>query len=173
MRSSEKETSAGEQDPPNPLTQEIKRGLVPFYGTKPPKKAHKEALKYLKKGATLYLLHIVDTAPVKLMRSDTGQIGERSKIIRTFEKSLRETQEEAAQKYVEEVKKDTAKKGVSIKDIYAEGDPAEEVLGAVEKYSIDIVIIERLRGQIPEIFFGAETNYIEKRAPCKVKAVNQ
>ncbi len=152
--------------------EEFERVLIPYFGGKLPEKAENRALKKLKKGGKLFLLHIVDEAPTRSLRYRTGQIGEDSQIIKTFRKTMKEVQENKAEKYVDGVEKRAAQKGISVKTLFATGSPGEETLKAVNEHSIQLVILEVLRDKIIEIFAGDEVNYISDKAPCKVETVS-
>ncbi|KXA98152.1 hypothetical protein AKJ37_01120 [candidate division MSBL1 archaeon SCGC-AAA259I09] len=82
----------------------LERALVPFFGTVFPKEAQKEALKNLKKGGKLYLLHITDEAPTKSVRYMTGELGKESELIKNFQEARKELQERTAKKYAEKLK---------------------------------------------------------------------
>lgn len=56
-----------------------------------------------------------------------------SETIKTFRKTIRRVQEKNAKKYVEEVKEEASKYGISVETIYFSGDPAEELLKAIDK----------------------------------------
>ncbi|KXA98936.1 hypothetical protein AKJ39_00060 [candidate division MSBL1 archaeon SCGC-AAA259J03] len=153
------------------MAEKVKRALIPYFGEKLPKKAHKRALDRLKKGGKLFLLHIVDEAPTRSLRYRTGQMGEESEIVKTFRENLKKAQEKSAEKYADRIKKKAAKQGVSIEPIYVTGNPAEEVLKAIDEHSIELVLIERLREKISEVFLGDEIDHICKNAPCEVITV--
>lgn len=156
-----------------PEREKVERALVPYFGDEFPEKARKEALKRLKKGGKLFLFYIVDEAPTRSIRYRTGQIGEESEIIKTFKKTQEEVRKRSAEEYAEKVKDEAAKRGVSIESLYASGDPAEEVLKAVDEHSIQLVILEKLREKIAEIFLGDEIDYLCERAPCEVLPVSE
>ncbi len=148
------------------------RALIPFFGDVLPEKAREEALKHLKKGGKLYLLHITDEAPARNIRYMTGQLGEKSEVIKSFREAQKKVQEQAAQELAVEIKDEAAKKGVSIETKFVEGPPSEEVLKAIEEFSIDLVVVEQLRQKLDQIIFGDEINYLEDKAPCKVITVS-
>lgn len=150
----------------------VERALIPYFGTDRPSKAQEEALKRLKKGGKLYFLHITDEASTKTVRYMTGDMGEESELIQNVQEGLKDLQEEVAEDYAEEAKMESAKKGVSIEPLYVAGDPAEEVLKAIEEYSIQLVVLERLREKIAEIFWGDEVKYLEERVPCEVLIID-
>lgn len=149
----------------------LERALVPFFGTVFPKEAQKEALKNLKKGGKLYLLHITDEAPTKSVRYMTGELGKESELIKNFQEARKELQERTAKKYAEKAKMDAAKKGISIELLFAVGNPTKEVIKAIEEHSIQLVVIESLREKISEIFWGDEVKYLKERAPCEVLTI--
>ncbi len=150
----------------------VERALIPFHGERLTDEAQQEALKHLKKGGKLFLLHIVDEAPTRNIRYMTGQLGEKSEVIKSFKKAQKEVQEQAAEEFSEEVKEEAAKKGVSIETIYTEGPPEEEVLKAIEEFSIDLVFVEQLRQKLDRILFGDNLNYLKEKAPCDVITVS-
>lgn len=146
----------------------VKKALIPFFGDEIPEKALKETFEHLKKGDKLYLLHITDEAPTRSIRYMTGQLGEKSEVIKSFREAQRKVQEKAAEDFAGDVKEKAAKRGISIETDYVEGAPGKEVLKAIEKYSIDIVIVEQLRQRLDQIFFGEEVDYLKENAPCEV-----
>lgn len=93
-------------------------------------------------------------------------------MIKTFRKTQREVQEEAAREYAEEVKEEAAKQGISTEALYTSGDPAKEVLEAIDKYSIELVVVEKLRERLFELFLGDEIDYLCRKAPCEVLTVS-
>ncbi len=152
--------------------EKIEKVLIPYTGEKLPEKAEKEALDRLEKGGKLFLLHIVDEAPKRSLRYRTGQIGENSQIVKTFEETMSKTQKREAKEYVEEVKERAANKGISVEAIYAEGSPGEETVKAVEEHSIQLILMEEIRNKITEIFAGDEVDYIDSRVPCGIETVS-
>jgi|GEM_PF-1651688 len=151
--------------------EKIEKILIPYTGKELPKKAEEEALKRLEKGGKLFLLHVIDEAPKRSLRYRTGQIGEESQIVKTFEETMSKTQEKEAKKYVEEVKERAANKGISVEAIYTEGSPGEETVKAVSEHSIQLVLIEKIRNKLTEIFAGDEVDYIDSNVPCGIKTV--
>lgn len=152
--------------------EKVERALVPYFGGGLPRKAEKKALERLKKGGKLFLLHIVDEAPTRSIRYFTGQMGEKSEIVKTFRETQERVQERSAEEFVEEVKEEAAKHGISVESLFVSGDPAKEVLKAIDDHSIQLVAVEKLRGRIEEIFLGDEINYLCKTAPCEVLPVS-
>lgn len=152
--------------------EKVDKALIPYFGEELPKKAHEKALERLKRGGKLFLLHITDTAPTRSIRYQTGQMGEKSEIVKTFRENLQKVQEKAAEEYAEKVKKEAAKRDISIETLYITGNPADEVLNAIKKYSIDLVLIEQLRGKITEVFLGDEINYVCEKAGCEVVSLS-
>ncbi len=144
------------------------KALIPFFDDVLPEKAREEALKRLKKGGKLYLLHITDEADTRSIRYMTGQLGEKSEVIKSFKEAKKKVQKQAAQELVEKTKEEAAKQEISIETRFVEGSPSEEVLKAVEEFSIDLVVVEQLRQKLDQIFFGDEINYLEEKAPCEV-----
>lgn len=151
---------------------DIERALVPYFGEESPERAQDKALERLKKGGKLFLLHITDEGPTRSIRYRTGQMGEKSELVKTFRETQKKVQREAAEDYIEKIKNKAAKQGVSIEDIFRAGDPAKEVLKAIDEFSIQLVVVEKLRERITEIFLGDEVNYLTKEAPCEVLTVS-
>lgn len=152
--------------------EKVKRALIPYFGDKIPEKAQKKGLERLKKGGELFLLHINDEAPTRSIRYQTGQMGEESEIVKTFRETQKKVQEKSAKKYAEKVKNEAAKQGISVKPLYTQGDPAREVLKAIEKHNIELVVVEKLREKISELFLGDEISYLCEKAPCEVLPVS-
>lgn len=152
--------------------EKIEKVLIPYTGEKLPKNAEEEALNKLEKGGKLFLLNIVDEAPKRSLRYRTGQIGEKSQIVKTLKETMSETQEKEAEEYLEEVKERAATKGISVENIYAEGSPGEETVKAVDEHSIQLVIIEKIRSKLTEFFAGDEVDYIDSKVPCGIETVS-
>lgn len=154
------------------MSEKFERVLIPYFGRDPPEKAEQEAFKNLEKGGKLFLLHILDEAPTRSIRYRTGQMGENSEIIKTFKETQERVQKKVAEEYAEEAKERAAKHGISIEPLYTAGNPGEEVLEAIDEHSIELVIIEKLRERIVEIFLGKEIDYLCDEAPCEVKTID-
>lgn len=152
--------------------EKVERALLPYFGSRLPKKAQEKALNRVKKGGKLFLLHIVDEAATRSIRYRTGQIGEESELVKTFKETQERVQKSAAKGHAEELKKRAAKRGVSVEPLYVSGDPADEVLKVIEEHSIDLVLVERLREKIAEIFLGDEIDYLGDEASCEVLTVS-
>ena len=152
--------------------EKIERVLIPYFGENLPERAEAKALEKLDEGGTLFLLHVVDEAPARSLRYRTGQIGEDSKIIKTFKETMEKVQEKEAKEYTEEAKSRAAQKGVSVETLFSTGSPGEETVKAVKNYSIQLVIIETLRDKVTEIFAGDEVDFISRNVPCKVETVS-
>ncbi|KXB05399.1 hypothetical protein AKJ49_00875 [candidate division MSBL1 archaeon SCGC-AAA382A03] len=140
--------------------------LIPFSEVHPPGKAYDEARKYLKKGGTLYLLHILDDASTRSVRYMT-ELGEESEVVKSFQKAQKDLQEGETEDFAEKEEGKT-EEDFSIKTKFIKGDPAEEVLKAIEEYSIDLAVVEQLRQKKDRILFGDEVDFFRKKAPCKV-----
>lgn len=152
--------------------EKYERILVPFFGDEIPEKAQEKAIERTKKGGKIFLLHITDEAPTRSIRYKTGQLGEDSELIKTFRETRRKVQEDAAEEFIEQAKKDAAKHGISVESLFVVGDPGKEVLEAVDEHSIQLVVVESLREKITELFLGDEIKYIKKKAPCEVLSVS-
>lgn len=148
----------------------VKNVLVPFFEAQPPKKAYKEALKHLKEDGKLYLLHIMDDASTRSVRYMT-ELGEESEVVKSFQEAERDLQEEVTEEFVGG-KEEEVDKGFSIETEFVKGDPAEEVLKAIEEYSIDLVVLEQLRQKKDRILFGDEMDFLRERAPCRIITVS-
>lgn len=151
--------------------EEVEKALIPFFGGKLPEKAQEKALKKIEKGGKLYLLHILDEAPTRSIRYRTGQVGEESEIVKTFKETQEKVQKEAAKEYVEKITDEAAKYGISVESIFVAGNPADEVLEAVEEYSIDLVLIENLRDKLAGLFHGDEIDFLREETPCEVISI--
>lgn len=152
--------------------EKVESALVPYFGDNLPEKSKEKALECLKKGGKLYLLHIVDEGTTRSIRYMTSQLGEESQLIQNFKEAKKKLQESSARDFIEETKKEAAKRGVSIESIHVEGEPTEEVLKAVEKHSIQLIVVEQMREKIVEIFLGDEINFLKENVPCKVITVS-
>lgn len=152
--------------------EKVERALIPYFGDKLPEKSKEKALKYVKKGGKLYLLQIVDEGATRRLRYMTSQLGEDSELIQNFKEAKKKLQESSAEGFAEGTKKDAAKKGVSMETIQVEGEPMEEILKAIEKYSIQLVVVEQMREKIAKIFLGDEVKFLKENAPCKVLTVS-
>jgi len=148
----------------------IKNVLIPFFGVHPPEKAYSEAIKYLRGGGGLYLLNILDEASTRSLRYMT-ELGEGSEIVKSFQKGQKDLREGGIEEFLEKVEEKAGKK-ISIETKFVKGDPAEEVLKAIKKYSIDLVVLEQLRQKKDRILFGDEMDFLRKKAPCQVITVS-
>jgi len=150
--------------------EKVKNILIPFSGVDTPKEAYREALKHLKENGKIYLLHILDDASTKSVRYMT-ELGEESEVIKNFQKAQKNFQEGVTEEFVEE-RGEEAEKGVTIENKFVKGGPTEEVLKAIEEYSIDLVVLEQLRQKKDQILFGDERDLLRKKAPCRVITVS-
>lgn len=152
--------------------EKVEKALIPYFGEKHPEKALKKALPRIQKGGKLFLLHITDEAHTRSIRYTTGQLGDESEMVKTYRETLKKAQKKAGEEFAEDTKKEAAKRGVSIEVIYVEGDPAQEVIKAIEEHSIELVVVEKLREKVPELFFGDEIDYLSDEAPCEVLTIS-
>jgi len=89
--------------------------------------------------------------------------------------------EEDYRKEIENVKKDLSKivnaekgKGMSIKEIIKQGEPTHEILTAVEKESIDLIImLAHEEWRLEHFLFGRSTEDIIRKMPCSVLLVRE
>ncbi len=153
-----------------PEKSKLKRVLVPYSGMGLPVNALTKAIESLDEKGELFLLHVIDEAPVVDLSYQTGQ-SEYSELIKIFRETQRKVQKNYAREVSKEIKKEGSKHKITVTPLYAIGDPAEEVLKIVSEYSIQLVVIEKLRDRIVEIFHGDEINYLCERAPCEVLRV--
>ncbi len=152
--------------------EKVEKTLVPYFGRSFPKTAFEKALTKTKKGGKIFLVHIIDEAPSRSIRYRTGQIGEESEIVKTVRETQKKIQNKSAKEFAEDAKKKAAKYGISIVPMYVSGDPAQEVLKAVEENSIELVLVKNLRERLFEILHGKEINYLRKKAACKVQEIS-
>jgi universal stress protein A len=111
-----------------------------------------------KYGAELSVIHVVDTLwvqgwnlPMKL-------------------------DEEERRKEMEQIKSDMdgiisreKKGGMKIKTIIKEGDPVEEILKAIEKEKIDLVVLRANKeGRIEHFLVGSSNDAIIRKMPCSI-----
>ncbi|MFP4005971.1 MAG: universal stress protein [Candidatus Hadarchaeia archaeon] len=145
--------------------------LIPFPGTEIPAKAEDKALELLDKDGSIYLLNIVDEGPKKIVGHMTGQLSDESEIVQNFEESRKKLQEKKAKEYEENLEKKAAEHSVAVKLLFTTGDPAEEILKVIDEYSINAIVVERLRDGLTELIHGDELNYLTENAPCRVHIV--
>lgn len=150
---------------------EVKRGMVP-YGENRPKKALEEAIERIEKGGKLFLLHITDEGQTRNVRYTTGQLGTENETIKSVREGIIKSQKKAVEEYTEMAKEEATKNGISAELVFVIGDPAEEVLKAIEEYGIQLVVLQSLRDKMSEIFLGDEINYLKEKAPCEVITVS-
>ncbi|KXA92396.1 hypothetical protein AKJ64_03280 [candidate division MSBL1 archaeon SCGC-AAA259E17] len=143
--------------------------LIPLFGIHPPEKAYRKALKCLKKDGKLYLLHVLDDASTRSVRYMT-ELGEVSEVVKSFQRAQRDLRKGETEEFVEEAEEET-EKGVSMETKFVKGAPVEEVLKAIEEYSIDRVVLEQLRQKKDRILLGDELDILRKKAPCQVITV--
>jgi len=152
--------------------EKFERILIPFFGDYFPKKAKEKAIDLIDSGGELYLLHIVDEAASRSIRYTTGQLGKDNGFYKSYKESLEELQEMDVEEFVEKIRAELGDLDVSIESIFVSGDPAQETLKAIEKHSIDVVIVERLRERMAEFFLGEEIELLKDKAPCRVIEVS-
>lgn len=150
------------------MVRKAKRILIPLYGTIRPSKAHEVALKRLEAGGKLILFHVVDYAPVKLLRTGSGQMGEKGGVVESYKENLKSTQRRKVEEFVEEIKPQAEDEGVELETVYTEGNPAEEIVKVAEERDIDLIVMERLREEVTNVFFGSVSDHVEENVPCEV-----
>ncbi len=152
--------------------EKVDRILIPFFGDYLPQKAKKKALDLIEPRGEIYLLHIVDEGTSRSVRYTTGQLGEDDEFVKSVKESLEELRETDIEEFVEGMRKEIEKRNVSVESVFVSGDPAEETLKAIEEYSIEVVIVERLRERMAEVFLGEEIDFLKDKASCKVIEVS-
>lgn len=149
----------------------VKKALVP-YGENRAQKALEEALRRTKKGGELFLLHITDEGRTRNVRYTTGQLGTENETIKSVRKGIKKTQKKATKEYTETAKEKADERDISVKLISVIGDPAKEILKVIEKYAIQLVVVQNLRDRMSEILLGDEIGYLKEKAPCEIITVS-
>ena len=93
--------------------------------------------------------------------------------IPSIEADIKKTMEQA-KKELDAIIREEKKKGVTIKELVREGNPAEEILKAVKEEKIDLIImLSHEEGHLEHFLFGRSTEEIIRRMPCSVFLVKK
>ena len=150
----------------------VERALIPYFGEGYPEKALGKTIERVKKGGKIYFLHIIDEGPTRSVRYMTGELGDDSELVENVKEAREKLQKKATEEHTKKAKKEAAKYGISVEPLRVTGDPAEEVLKAIEEYSIQLVVLEKLREKIAKLLLGDETGYLKEKAPCEILTVS-
>ncbi len=123
---------------------EVERALIPYFGEKYPEKAQDEAIKRVKKGGKICLLHIIDEGQTRSIRYMTGQLGEENELVETVQEAREKLQEKVAEDHSEKAKNIMAKHGISLYP-----NPVDNRLNyKVSETSLEQISIADLTGKI-------------------------
>lgn len=140
--------------------EDIKRILVVSRTTKYCRKALHYGVSLSKKyGAELYIIHVVHE-PFLFSGWNLP--------MPTLQKEYKKTLDEA-KKELEAVIDHEKEKGVKVKELVVEGKPTEEILKAVKKNKIDLlVMLAHEEGRFEHFLFGRSNDEIFRKLPCSV-----
>ncbi|OGW27429.1 MAG: universal stress protein [Nitrospirae bacterium GWC2_42_7] len=140
--------------------EDIKRILVVSRTTKYCRKALQYGVSLAKKcGAELYVIHVVH---------EPFLFGGWNLPMPTLQKEYKKALD-AAKKELDAVIDQEKKKGVNIKELIVEGKPTEEILKAVKKQKIDLlVMLAHEEGRFEHFLFGRSNDEIFRKLPCSV-----
>ena len=145
--------------------EDVKRILVVSRDTKYCKKAVHYGISLSRKyGAALYVLHVVyDPFSLEGWNLPILSLDEE------YTRLLRETREELAAIIAAE-----KKKGMKVKALVREGDPATEVFRVVKDEKIDLIILlAHEEGRLEHFFFGRSNDEIIHKMPCSILMVKK
>jgi len=89
--------------------------------------------------------------------------------------------EEEYKRIIQEAKKELdkmisveKKKGLSVKELIKEGEPAEEILKVVKEENIDLIImLAHEEGHLEHFLFGRSNDEIFRKMPCSILLVKK
>lgn len=144
---------------------DIKRILVVSRSTKDCRKAIHYGVSLSRKyKAELYVMHVVH---------DPMIFGGWNLPIPSLEEEYRTMLKEAKEELHAIIKKEKSK-GLKVKELLKEGKPAEMVLNAVKKESIDLIImLAHEEGHLEHFLFGRSNEEIIREMPCSVLLVKK
>ncbi len=109
-------------------------------------------------GADLYILHVIDDS----IGLEGFQVGEHQKDLLKIKEELTATI--AAEN----------DKGLNVKELMKEGDPATEILQVVNDEHIDLVILlAHAEGHLEHFLFGRSNDEIIRKMPCSILMVKK
>ncbi len=109
-------------------------------------------------GTDLYVLHVIDDS----IGLESFQVGERQKDLLKIKEELTATI--AAEN----------DKGLKVKELMKEGDPATEILKVVSDEHIDLVImLAHEEGHLEHFLFGRSNDEIIRNMPCSILMVKK
>lgn len=140
--------------------EDIKRILVVSRTTKHCRKAvHYGVSMSQKCGAELYVIHVVH---------DPFIFGKWNLPVPSLEEEYKKTLDQARKELDMVIDQEKAK-GVNIKELVMEGKPTEEILKAVKKEKIDLLImLAHEEGRFEHFLFGRSNDEIFRKLPCSV-----
>jgi nucleotide-binding universal stress UspA family protein len=111
--------------------------------------------------ATLYLMHVIQ--PIPALQSPMKEFN-----VAVYQSEL----EKAAQQSLDTTIGEKTSKSVRLHPIIAHGDAANEVLNAVKKEKIDLLVIATHgRTGLTHLVFGSVAEKVVRHAPCPVLTI--
>lgn len=140
--------------------EDIKRILVVSRMTKHCRKALHYGVSLSKKyGAELFIIHVVHEPFI---------LGEWNLPMPTLQKEYKKMLEDA-KKELDAIIDHEKEKGINVKELILKGKPTEEILKAVKKEKIDLLImLAHEEGRFEHFLFGRSNDEIFRKLPCSV-----
>lgn len=145
--------------------EDVKRILVVSRDTKYCRKAVHYGVSLAKKyGAELYVIHVVhDPFSLEGWNLPIPSVEDE------YKRLLRETREELGATIASE-----KEKGMKVKELVKEGDPAMEIFQVVKDESIDLIImLAHEEGRMEHFLFGRSNDEIIHKMPCSILMVKK
>ena len=148
--------------------EDVKRILVVAKSTKHCRKAVSCGITLAKcHGAELFVLHAVHN-PFNLKGWNLPLVSLPS-LEEEYAKMLKDAKAD-----IDGLIADEKAKGLNIKELIVEGEPTKEILNAIEREKIDLVILlAHEEGRIEHSLFGRSTEEIIRKLPCSTLLVKQ
>ncbi len=117
-------------------------------------------------GAELYVIHVTHDPFIRGEWNLPMQLGV---IEDEYKKAITE-----AKKKLEAVIREEKKRGITVKEIFKEGKPAEEILKAIKEEKIDLLIMTgHEESKLEHFLFGRINDTIYRKMPCSILMVKR
>lgn len=114
--------------------------------------------------AELYIIHSIYN-PFGLRGWSVGTLS----LAEEYENILQD-----ARRKLSELVESEKRKGVSIKELVREGEPAEEILKTIKKENIDLlVLLAHKEGRLEDLFFDRSNDELVRKMPCSIMLIKQ
>ena len=145
--------------------EDIKRILVVVRMTKCCQKALQYGLSLAQKhGAELFVMHVIHN-PFGLEGWNIPMVSLKEDYDREIERT---------RKSLDELIKKENEAGMNIKEVLQEGEPTEEILKALKKEKIDLLLLTaHEEGRFEHFLFGSSNDKIIRKMPCSILLVKE